>query len=175
MIPNIVYKIESHGHLSLLFFPEISWRKLVTEFHFFARNCLDLPTPFVEEAIFAPFYAPAYFVKYFFSFFFSFFFFFYCYSITVVCLFAPSLHPTPAEPTSLPPLHPPSWFCPCVLYSSSCNPLSSLSPPHSPLALVRLFFVHLVLGSRTERVRFLDSAGEDGELRRESLEVLYIG
>ena len=40
---------------------------------------------------------------------------------------------------------------------------------------LRLFFVHLVLGSRTERVRFLDSAGEDGELRRESLEVLYIG
>ena len=27
---------------------------------------------------------------------------FYCYSITVVCLFSPSLHPTPAEPTSLP-------------------------------------------------------------------------
>ena len=25
----------------------------------------------------------------------------YCYSITVVCLFSPSLHPTPAEPTSL--------------------------------------------------------------------------
>ena len=50
----------------------------------------------------------------------SFFFFnFYCYSITVVCLFSPSLHPTPAEPTSLPHLHPPPWICPCVLYSSS--------------------------------------------------------
>ena len=35
------------------------------------------------------------------------FFFFYCYSITVVCLFSPSLHPTPGEPTSLPHLHPP--------------------------------------------------------------------
>ena len=46
--------------------------------------------------------------------------FFYCYSITVVCLFSPSLHPTPAEPTSIPHLHPPPWFCPCVLYSSSC-------------------------------------------------------
>ena len=64
---------------------------------------------------------------------------FYCYSITVVCLFSPSLHPTLAEPTSLPHLHPPPWLCPCVLYSSSCNPLSSLSPPHSPLAIVRLF------------------------------------
>ena len=34
------------------------------EFHFFACSCPDLPTPFVEEAIFAPFYAPASFVKY---------------------------------------------------------------------------------------------------------------
>ena len=32
---------------------------------------------------------------------------FYCYSITVVCLFSPSLHPTPAEPTSLLHLHTP--------------------------------------------------------------------
>ena len=31
---------------------------------FFARSCPDLPTPFVEEAIFAPFYAPTSFVKY---------------------------------------------------------------------------------------------------------------
>ena len=37
---------------------------------------------------------------------FFFFFNFYCYSITVVCLFSPSLHPTPAEPTSLPHVHP---------------------------------------------------------------------
>ena len=33
---------------------------------------------------------------------FCFFFNFYCYSITVVYLFSPSLHPTPAKPTSLP-------------------------------------------------------------------------
>ena len=32
--------------------------------------------------------------------FFSIFKIFYCYSITVVCLFSPCLHPTPAEPTS---------------------------------------------------------------------------
>ena len=51
---------------------------------------------------------------------------FYCYSIIVECLFSPSLHPTPAEPTSLPHLHPPHWFCPCVLYSSSCKFLKSL-------------------------------------------------
>ena len=34
------------------------------EFHFFACSCLALPTPFVEEAIFAPFYASSPFVKY---------------------------------------------------------------------------------------------------------------
>ena len=26
---------------------------------------------------------------------------FYCYSITVICLFSPSLHPTPDEPTNV--------------------------------------------------------------------------
>ena len=75
----------------------------------------------------------------------SFFFNFYFYSITVVCLFSLSLHPTPAKPTSLPLLHPPPWFCPCVLYSSSCNPLSPLSPPHSSLAIVRLFLTSMSL------------------------------
>ena len=70
---------------------------------------------------------------------------FYCYSITVVCLFSPSLHPTPAEKTSLRHFHPHHRFCPCVLYSSSCNPLSSLSPPHSPLAIVRLFLTSMSL------------------------------
>ena len=69
----------------------------------------------------------------------------YCYSITVVCLFSPSLHPTPAELPSLPHLHPPPWFCPCVLYSSSCHPLSPLSPPHFPLAIVRLFLTSMSL------------------------------
>ena len=72
-------------------------------------------------------------------------FYFYCYSITVVCLLSPSLHCTPAEPTSLPHLHPPPWFSPCVLYSSSCNPLSSLSPPHSSLPIVRLFLTSVSL------------------------------
>ena len=62
--------------------------------------------------------------------------FFYCCSITVVCIFSPPLHPTPAKPTSLPCHHPPPRFCPCVLYSSSWKPLSPLCPPHSPLAIV---------------------------------------
>ena len=51
---------------------------------------------------------------------------FYVYSVTIVCIFAPSLHPTPANPTSLPHNYPPPWFCPCVLYSSSYRPLSPL-------------------------------------------------
>ena len=73
------------------------------------------------------------------------FFNFYSYSSTVVCLFSPSLHPAPAEPTSLPHLHLPPWFCPSVLYSSSCELLSPLSPPHSPLAIVRLFLTSMSL------------------------------
>ena len=64
---------------------------------------------------------------------------FYCYSITVVCIFSPSFYPTPAKPTSLPHFHLPPWFSPCVLYSTSWKPLSPLSAPHSPLAIVRLF------------------------------------
>ena len=69
----------------------------------------------------------------------------YCYSITVVCLFSPSLHPTPAEPPSLPHLPPPPGFGPCVLYSSSYNPFSPLSPPHYPLPIVRLFLTSMSL------------------------------
>ena len=50
-----------------------------------------------------------------------------------------SSHPsTPAQPNPPPRLYPPPWFCPGVLYSTSCKPLSPLSPPHSPLAIVRL-------------------------------------
>ena len=69
----------------------------------------------------------------------------YCYSITVVCLFSTSLHPTRAEPISHPHLHPPPWFCPYVLYSSSCNPLFPLAPPNSPLAIVRLSLISMSL------------------------------
>ena len=40
------------------------WCKLLVEFHFFACSCPDLPTPFVEEAVFIPFYPSSLFVKY---------------------------------------------------------------------------------------------------------------
>ena len=72
-------------------------------------------------------------------------FIFIFYSVTIVCIFSPSLHPSPANPTSLSHLYPPPRFCPCVLYSSSCRPLSPLSPPHSPLAIVTLFLISMCL------------------------------
>ena len=36
----------------------------MVKFHLFACNCPDLPTPFIEETIFTPFYFPVFFVKY---------------------------------------------------------------------------------------------------------------
>ena len=95
-----------------------------------------------------------------------FFFFknFYCYSITVVCIFSPSLHPTPSKPTSLPCLHPLPWFCPCVLYSGSCKPLSLLSSPHSPLAIVRLFLTSMSLVIYYLLFSFVDYIPVKGEL-----------
>ena len=70
---------------------------------------------------------------------------FYCCSITVVCIFSPLLYPTPTKPTSLPCFHPPHWFCPCVLYSSSWKPFFPLSLPPSPLAIIRLFLTSMSL------------------------------
>ena len=70
---------------------------------------------------------------------------FYCCSITVVCIFSPSLPPTPAEPTSLPCFYPPPWFSPCVLYSSSWKSYSPLSSPLSPLTIVRLILTSMSL------------------------------
>ena len=69
----------------------------------------------------------------------------YCCSIRVVWNFSPPLSPTPAKPTSLPCFHPPPWFCPCVLYSSSWKSFFPLSPPHSPLAIVRMFLTSMSL------------------------------
>ena len=94
---------------------------------------------------------------------------FYCYSVTVVCIFSPSLHSTPVKPTSLPAstlpcLHPPLWFCPCVLHSSSCKPLSPLSPPHSPLAIVRLFLISMSLFIFCLLFSFVDYVPVKGEI-----------
>ena len=59
MLLQLIFK--SFIHLEFIFVYGISWW---SSFIFFAVTCLALPTPFVEEAIFAPFYAPASFVKY---------------------------------------------------------------------------------------------------------------
>ena len=93
-----------------------------------------------------------------------FFTLFYFCSITVVCIFSPSLHHTPAEPTSLLHLHPPPWFCPCVLCSSSCKPLSPLSPPHSPLAIVTLSLISMSLFIFYLLFSFVDYVPVKGEI-----------
>ena len=55
----------------------------------------------------------------------------------------PSTPPQPVPPPS--PTSTPPWFCPCVLYSSSYRPLSPLSPPHSPVAIVTMFLISMSL------------------------------
>ena len=89
---------------------------------------------------------------------------FYFYSVTIVCIFSPSLHPTPASPTSLPHLYPPPWFCPCVLYSSSYWPLSPRSPPLSPLAIVTLFLISMSLVIFCLLFSFVDYVPVKGEI-----------
>ena len=44
-----------------------------------------------------------------------------------LCALSPHPSTHPSWTPSLPHLHPPPWFGPCVPYSSSCNPLSPLS------------------------------------------------
>ena len=88
----------------------------------------------------------------------------YCYSITVVCLLSPPLHPTPAEPTSLPCVHPPPWFCPCVLYSSSWKPFSPLTHPPSPLAMFRLLLLSMSLVMFCLLFSFVDYVPVRGEI-----------
>ena len=76
----------------------------------------------------------------------SFFYFNFVLLFNYSCVpFLPIPPPHPRWTSSLPHLHPPPWFCPCVFYSSSCNYLSSLSPPHSHLTIVRLFLTSMSL------------------------------
>ena len=52
-------KFKSFIHLELISVYGISWWSsffLFFSFFFFAHSCPDFPTPFVEEAIFTPFY-----------------------------------------------------------------------------------------------------------------------
>ena len=72
--------------------------------------------------------------------------------------------PTPAKPTSLPCFHPPPWFCPCVLYSSSQKPFPTLSPPPSLLAIVRLFLISMSLVIFSLLFSFVDYVPVKGEI-----------
>ena len=65
---------------------------------------------------------------------------------------------------SLPHLYPPHWFCPCVLYSSSCRPLSPLYPPHSPLAIVTLFLISMSVVIFCLLFPFVDYVPVKGEI-----------
>ena len=58
MVLWLIFK--SFIHLEFIFGYGVSW----WSFHFFACSCPDLPTPFIEETIFTPFYFPVFFVKY---------------------------------------------------------------------------------------------------------------
>ena len=59
MVLWLIFK--SFIHLEFIFVYGVSWW---SSFIFLQCSCPDLPTPSVEEAVFAPFYAPASFVKY---------------------------------------------------------------------------------------------------------------
>ena len=87
----------------------------------------------------------------------------YCCSITLVCI-PPHTCPTPAKSTSLPCFHPLPWFCPCVLYSSSYRPLSSLSPPHSPVAKLTMFLISMSLVIFCLLFSFVDYIPVKGEI-----------
>ena len=60
-----------------------------------------------------------------------------------------AFYPHPSTPPQLNPPPSPTFTLPIdfvhVLYSSSCNPLFPLSPPHCPLAIVRWFLTSLSL------------------------------
>ena len=87
-------------------------------------------------------------------FFFLFFKKIYCYSITVVCIFSPFLHPTPAKPTSLP-----HDF---VHVSFIVAPVNA--SPHSPLAIVRLFLISISLVIFCLLFSFVDYVPVKGEI-----------
>ena len=52
----------------------------------------------------------------------------------------------------------------CVLYSSSYRPLSPLSPPHSPLAIVTLFLISMSLVIFCLLFSFVDYVPVEGEI-----------
>ena len=80
------------------------------------------------------------------------------------CIFSPSLHSTQASLTPLPHLYHAPWFCPCVLYSSSYRPLSPLSLPHAPVAIVTMFLISMSLVIFCLLFSFVDYVPVKGEI-----------
>ena len=72
--------------------------------------------------------------------------------------------PTPAKPASLLCFHLSPWFCSCVLYCSSWKPFSPMFPPHSPLAIVRLFLISVSLVIFCLLFSFVDYVPVKGEV-----------
>ena len=73
-------------------------------------------------------------------------------------------HPTPAKLISLPCFHPRPWFCSCVLYSCSWKLFPSLSPPNSPLVIVKLFLISMSLVIYCLIFSFVDYVPVKGEI-----------
>ena len=83
------------------------------------------------------------------------FIYFYFYSVTIVCIFSPSLHPTPASSTSLPLdfVHVPFIVAPI-------DP----SPPHSPVTIVTMFLISVSLVIFCLLFSFVDYVPVKGEI-----------
>ena len=92
------------------------------------------------------------------------FFIFNFYSVIIVCIFSPSPHLTPANPTSLLHLYPPPWFSSFVIYSISYTPFSPQSLPHSPQAIVTLFLTLMSLVIFCLLFSFVDYVPVKGEI-----------
>ena len=63
-----------------------------------------------------------------------------------------------------PPPSPPPWSHPCVPHSSSYRPLSPLSPPHSPVAIVTMFLISMSLVIFCLLFSFVDYVPDKGEI-----------
>ena len=81
---------------------------------------------------------------------------FYCYSITVVCIYSPSVHPTPAEPTSL--------TLPLDFVHVSFIVVPENPSPHSLLAIVRWLLTSVSLVIFCLLFSFVDYVPVKGEI-----------
>ena len=113
-----------HLDFSMLIVPTLKWSTSLACYLFKLFNFQCVFDQKLNKCIDAPSFSMWPVVSFFIYYFFK--LFYHC-SITVVCIFSPSSHPSQ---THLPPLLPPSLLVlSYVLYSSSWKPFSPLSPP----------------------------------------------